>query len=151
MHARTRALALRQRQLAHRGALPWIGWATLASLAVAGAITAAHAQSSITPPDAPPAAQPSTPAEIQPGHPADGRSGIVAPSTGTSGPQTVAPAPLPPGTAADTPGGSARGGVIPPPPAAGDAAINKGAPSTGPMPVIPPPGSPGGNPRVVPR
>lgn len=143
MQARTRALAVRREQ----PPLRWLlGWSGLAAVALAGSVVAAHGQSSITPPDAPAAAQPTTPAEVQPGRP-------VAPSMGNSGPQTVAPTPLPPGTGADTPGGSARSGVIPPPPAAGDAAINKGAPGAGTatMPVIPPPGTPGGNQRVVPK
>ena len=62
------------------------------------------------------------------------------------------PAPLPPGARADTPGGSARNGVIAPPPAAGDHDINKGAPGAAALgtPVIRPPGSPGGDTRVIP-
>jgi Uncharacterized protein conserved in bacteria (DUF2171) len=126
------------------------------SLALAGSITAAHGQGGPTASDAvPPAAAPTAPAEIQPGHPGDGgQSTVVAPSKGESGPQTAAPAPLPPSAGADTPGGSARGGVIATPPTAGDAEINKSAPRAGSdaMPVIPPPGAPGsGNPRVVPK
>ncbi len=88
---------------------------------------------------------PSAPAEIQPGHPAP-------PTTGSTGaPQQVTPPPLP-GGSADTPGGAARNGVIAPPAPAADAAINRGAPATtlG-TPIIPPPGSPGGNPAVVPK
>jgi hypothetical protein len=48
--------------------------------------------------------------------------------------------------------GSAHQGVISPPPT-GDAAINKGAPPADkfPTPVIPPPGTPGGDPKVVPK
>jgi hypothetical protein len=47
--------------------------------------------------------------------------------------------------------GTASRGVIKPP-ATGDA-INKGAPPSNefPTPVIPPPGSPGGDPKVVPK
>jgi len=128
--------------------------AAVGALALAGPITTAHGQGGPTASDAvPPAAAPTAPAEIQPGHPANGRPTVIAPSKGESGPQTAVPAPLPPGAGADTPGGSARGGLIAPPPASGDPGINKGAPRAGSdtMPVIPPPGAPGGNPRVVPK
>lgn len=78
---------------------------------------------------------------------------VKAPSKGDSGPQTAVPAPLPPGTGADTPGGSARNGVIAPPPTSTDPGINRGAPPRGtePMPVIRPPGTAGGNSQVVPK
>jgi hypothetical protein len=48
--------------------------------------------------------------------------------------------------------GNANQGVIAPPPV-GDSTINKPPPPTTafPMPVIPPPGSPGGNPNVKPK
>jgi len=145
-HTRARAIAR------HHPVPPvWLGLTGLAALALAISIGAAHGQSSLTPPDAPAPAQPSTPAEIQPGHTAGTNPAVVAPSTGSSGPQIVAPAPLPPGATADTPGGTARNGVISPPPAAGDAGINRGAPQAGVMPVIPPPGTPGNAPRVVPK
>ena len=118
-----------------------------AMLATGGPV---RAQSGSTASDAvPPAASPAAPAEIQPGHPPPATTG----STGQSGPQAATPVPLPPGAGADTPGGSARNGVIAPPPPAGDSAINQGAPRAG-APgamVIPPPGSPGGDPRVVPK
>ena len=70
-----------------------------------------------------------------------------------SGPQTAVPAPLPPGSGADTPGGSSRNGVIAPPSVAGDAGINKGAPGANALgtPVIPPPGTAGRDPAVVPK
>jgi hypothetical protein len=57
----------------------------------------------------------------------------------------------PPATAPQPPDGSALQGVVKPPPV-GDA-INKGVPPLGefPMPVIPPPGTPGGDPKVVPK
>lgn len=45
---------------------------------------------------------------------------------------------------------SQSGGVICPP-KSGDPDIKKPAPNTGKMPVIPPPGSPGGNPNVQPK
>ena len=153
MRPRARAIALRQQRPLPGPA--W--WAVLATLALATSLAAANAQNSTpggeTAPGTPPAAQPTTPAEIQPGHSAGGKPTIVAPSTGASGPQTAVPAPLPPGAGADTPGGSARKGVIAPPPTASDQGINRGAPSTGtfPMPVIRPPGAPGGNEQVVPK
>jgi hypothetical protein len=103
--------------------LPWLGWAALAALTLAISSIAAHGQA------------------------------VVAPSRGDSGPQTALPAPLPPGSGADTPGGSARKGVIVPPPVSPDSGINRGVPSTGkfPMPVIRPPGTAGGDQKVVPK
>lgn len=141
--------AVAQRGLARPHAR--LAWTSVVALALAASITAARGQSSVTPPDAPPAAQPSTPAEIQPGHGAGANSTIVAPSTGSSGPQTAAPTPLPPGTAADTPGGTARNGVIAPPPTAGDPGMNRGAPQAGTMRVIPPPGTAGNATGVTPK
>ena len=89
------------------------------------------------------AAAPTTPAEIQPGHPAPA-------TTGSTGQQSATPAPLPSG--ADTPGGSARNGVIAPPATAGDSGIHQVPPNTGaPGLVIPPPGSTGTNPAIVPK
>lgn len=127
------------------------GWGALAaSGALLALAAAAYAQGGATASDAvPPAASPAAPAEIQPGHPPPATTG----STGSSGPQSAAPAPLPPGARADTPGGSSRHGVIAPPSAVGDQEINKGAPGAGALgtPVIPPPGTPGGNPKVVPK
>ena len=104
----------------------WLGWTALAALSLAVSITAAHGQAAATPP---------------------------APSPDASGPQTAVPAPLPPGSGADTPGGSARKGVIVPPPVSHDPGINRGTPPTGtfPMPVIRPPGTAGGNQQVVPK
>lgn len=113
---------------------------SLGAAAVAVAVLAAPASGAW----AQAALAPTTPAEIQPGHPPPATTG----STGTS--QSVTPAPLPSG--ADTPGGAARNGVITPPAPAADSAINRGAPSgTLSTPVIPPPGSPGGNTAVVPK
>ncbi len=114
---------------------------TMLSAIVAAAIIAstgtAQAQAALSP---------TVPAEIQPGHPPP----VVTGNTGT--PQILIPTPLPPAAGADTPGGAARNGVIAPPAPEADAAINRGAPSAtvGP-PVIPPPGSPGGNPSIVPK
>jgi len=84
--------------------------AAIGAFALAGLIgTAAHGQDGRTASDAvSPAASPRAPAEIQPGHPASNgqRPGsvIAAPGKEGSGPQTVAPAPLPPGAGTDTPG-----------------------------------------------
>lgn len=105
-----------------QGPHPWLGWTAFA-LTLAVSIAAAHG------------------------------AAIVAPSKGNSGPQTAVPAPLPPGSGADTPGGSARKGIIVPPPVSRDPGINKGTPPAGrfPMPVIRPPGTAGGNQRVVPK
>ena len=59
---------------------------------------------------------------------------------------------MPPAAGADTPGGAARNGVIAPPATGADPGINRGAPAgTLGTPVIPPPGSPGGNPTVIPK
>lgn len=95
------------------------------------------------------ATSPSVPADIQPGHPAPATTG----SRGSSGAQSATPAPLPPSAGADTPGGTSRDGVIKPPVVTGDQEINKGAPKTEGLgsPVVPPPGSPGGNTKVVPK
>ncbi len=118
MRPRARTLALRQQH-----PLPALVWTTLATLALAVSITAAHGQA------------------------------VKIPSKGDSGPQTAVPAPLPPGSGADTPGGSAKNGVITPPPTSSDSGINRGAPPRGtePMPVIRPPGTGGGKTQVVPK
>ena len=114
-----------------------LGATAAAAIIVAASSGSAWAQAALAP---------TTPAEIQPGHPPPATTG----STGT--PQSVVPTPLPPDAKPDTPGGAARDGVITPPAPAADAAINRGAPSgTLGTPVIPPPGSPGGNPSIVPK
>jgi hypothetical protein len=125
---------------------PRLAWTVLAALGLTGVAMAAHGQSSAPAPDAPAAVQPTTPAEIEPGHTA-GATGAVA---GTA-PQAAVPAPLPPGAHADTPGGSARNGVIAPPPTSPDPGINHRAPATGTMPVIPPPGTQGTDRAIVPK
>jgi hypothetical protein len=139
---------MRPRARAHAITASRPGWLIPAGAAlVLLTAAAAHAQSGPVASDAvPSASSPAAPAEIQPGHP--------APATAdASGPQSAVPAPLPPGARADTPGGSARNGVIAPPPAAGDHDINKGAPGAAALgtPVIRPPGSPGGDTRVIPK
>ena len=98
-------------------------WPLLAALASAASIAAAHGQTT------------------------------TVPNKDETGPQTAVPAPLPPGSGADTPGGSARNGIIRPPPVSGDPGINRGAPGAGAgsMPVIRPPGTPGGNQEVIPK
>ncbi len=67
-------------------------------------------------------------------------------------PPVLPVAPLPPGMVPDTPGGTTTNGVARP---RGwvDPGMVKGAPSSQkfPMPVIPPPGGPGGNPAVKPK
>jgi hypothetical protein len=102
----------------------WPAWIVLPGLTLACSISAVYGQTGPTAPDAvPPATSPAVPTEIQPGHSLPPATGNTAPT----GPQSAVPAPLPPGAGADTPGGSARNGVIAPP------------------------GTPGGNPQVIPR
>ena len=121
-------------------------WIVLAAFGLASMAASANGQTNPPVATVPPAGQPTTPAEIQPGHPATGD----APASRTA-PQTAVPAPLSPGAGADTPGGSARSGVIRPPPAAGDPGMTRSAPPVGTMPVIPPPGTAGNNAHVVPK
>ncbi len=112
-------------------------WTTLTVGLVLGWPMMALAQGqSVQPADPPQAVSPGTPAEIQPGHEA-------------GGPQTAKPAPLPPGSGADTPGGSARHGVISPP-GVNDPGIEKGVPPAGTndKAVVPPSGA---TPGVVPK
>ena len=64
----------------------------------------------------------------------------------------LCPGGKPPSSPDSGPGGCASNGVIQPP-AIGDSGVVK-PPNTGsamPMPVLPPPGSPGGNPSVQPK
>ncbi|WP_158742023.1 hypothetical protein [Acidisphaera sp. L21] len=63
------------------------------------------------------------------------------PAPDSSGPQTIVPAPRPNGQA-DTPGGSARNGIIQPPPTTGSMPVVQ-PPAHGAMPVIHPPGASG--------
>ncbi len=130
----------------------WLARTGLATVLLVGSVTLGHGQ--VPPvPATPPTNQPTPPAEITPSHPANGRPAPGVPGADVQrGPQTNVPAPLPPGTRPDTPGGSTSNGVARPPNPA-DSEINKGAPAPGlfPTPVIPPPGAPGGNPFVVPK
>ncbi len=66
-------------------------------------------------------------------------------------PQTIVPAPAPPSRKPDTPGGAASNGVIRPPVQVDPGITRPPPPVRGAMPVIPPPGTPGGNPRVKPK
>ena len=103
--------------------LPWLPWLLLLSLLIAGS---ALAQTSASPGAGLPLAPPTQPLPGQ----------LTAPS-GQAAP--------------DTPGGSTRNGVATPAPNP-DPGINKGAPvpATSKS-VIAPPGTPGGNPNVVPK
>ena len=115
---------MRSRVRALSGWRSWSAWTALAGLTLAYPATAVHGQAAPGTSDAiPPVMSPAAPAEIQPGHPPPPPAG----DTARTGPQSVVPTPLPPGVKADTPGGSARNGVIAPP------------------------GTPGGNPQVVPK
>jgi len=143
--ARVRARAIASPATSHR----WLALAAAAGV-IAVMASAAHGQSGRTASDAvPPATSQAAPAEITPGHPAPAAAG----STWSSGPQAATTAPLPPSARADTPGGSSRDGVIKPPAVTGDQDINRGAPRAGALgtPVIPPPGTAGGDPKVVPK
>jgi hypothetical protein len=76
---------------------------------------------------------------------------VAGPALAQTAPQTLVPAPAPPTKRPDTPGGAASQGVIRPP-ARVDPGIRRKPPAVqGVMPVIPPPGSPGGNPHVKPK
>jgi hypothetical protein len=115
---------MRSRVPALSGWRSWSAWTALAGLTLACPVAAVHGQPGSSASDAvPPATSPAAPAEIQPGHPPPPSAG----GTVRTGPQSAVPTPLPPGLKADTPGGSARNGVIAPP------------------------GTPGGNPQVVPK
>ncbi len=72
------------------------------------------------------------------------------PNPDASGPQTTAPAPLPPGQA-DVPGGTSRDGVVEPPATTSGATRTIQPPQQGAMPVIPPPGTAGNRPDVRPE
>lgn len=127
----------------------WLALTAAGTVAILSA--SAHGQSSPTASDAvPPATSHAAPAEIQPGHPPPAYTGSTGSATAT-GPQLATPAPLPRG--ADTPGGSARNGIIAPPAVVGDHDINRGAPGGSALgtPLIPPPGAPGGDQHLAPK
>ena len=119
--------------MAHKGArtivqehraepVPWWLWAGLA-LALFAATPPSHAQS--------------TAPTLPPGSGGDGKSTPSAPP----------PDAITPGTAD---GGPASAHLIPDPGVTANPPIIR-PPMTGPMPVIPPPGSPGGDPRIIPK
>ena len=125
----------------------------LATALLVGSVAVAHSQAPPPVPSIPPDTQTTPPAEIMPSHPANGRPAPGVPGTDIQrGPQTEIPALLPPDGRPDTPGGRTSKGVARPPDSV-DSGIDKGAPAPGafPTPVIPPPGTPGGNPAVVPK
>jgi hypothetical protein len=118
-----------------------LSWAACSAALLFG--TAVYGQTPPPVPETPPGAQPTAPAEIQPGHPAKGNAAPGTPSREPArSPQIALPPPQPEGK---------ETGVIRPPPV-GDAGIRKPPPSSdSTMPTIPPPGSPGGNQNIVPK
>ena len=119
---------------------PWLPWAACSAALLFG--TAVYGQTTLPVPGTPPAAQPTAPAEIQPGHPATGNASPGTPREPAPSPQTAFPSPQREGT---------ETGVIRPPPV-GDAGISKQSPSSDlTMPIVPPPGSPRGDQNIVPK
>ncbi len=114
-----------------------------AALFIAAALqgSAVQAQTAAPVPTLPPAAQPTAPAEIQNGGPATRADPPRAADPASPSPQTVLPAPQP---------GAGDRGVIAPPRST-DPGLTVSPPANGMMPVIPPPGAPGGDQRVVPK
>lgn len=113
-----------------------------AALFVVAALQAPAAQAQTAPPvpALPPAVQPTAPPEVQ-GGPATRAAPPRNDNPQSPSPQTDRPAPQP---------GAGNRGVIAPPQAA-DPGMTVAPPSGGTMSVIPPPGSPGSNQRVVPK
>jgi len=130
----------------------WLAGTGLATVLLLGSLTTARSQPP-TVPAIPPDAQPAPPAEIEQSPPANGRSGpgVLGPDV-PPGPQNETVEPLSPSARPDTPGGTTSNGVARPRGAV-DPGINRQIPAPGvfPMPIIPPPGTPGGNPTVVPK
>ena len=130
----------------------WLVRAGLATALLAWSGSGGHSQAPPVP-AIPPDARTPVPAEITPSHPANGQPAPGSPGPDVQRPpQTEIPAPLPPGVRPDTPGGTTSNGVARPPSPV-DPGINRGAPAPGlfPTPVIPPPGTPGGDPTVMPK
>ena len=122
--ARAKAIALARRR---PDPLPWLPWLLLATLLVAAS---AFAQS------------PQTGQSTAPG----AGTPLQSPTAPMPG-QSTAPGPAQP----DTPGGNTRNGVASPVPNRDPGIVQAvPTPATG-MPVIRPPGTPGGNPNVVPK
>lgn len=101
----------------------------------------AQAQTAPPVPTLPPAAQPTAPVEIPNGGPAIRADPPRAADPASPSPQTALPAPQP---------GAGNRGVVAPPQST-DPGMTVSPPANGMMPVIPPPGAPGGNQRVVPK
>lgn len=136
MKSRVRFLTFRRFQ----NLLPKLPWAACSTALLFG--TAVYGQTTPPVPETPPPAQSTVPAEIQPGHPAKGNAAPGTPREPAPSPQMALPSPQPEGK---------EKGVIRPP-AVGDAEIRKPPPSSdSTMPIVPPPGSPGGNQNVVPK
>jgi hypothetical protein len=136
MKSHARFLTLRR----FKNLQPWLPWAACSTALLFG--TAVYGQTTPLAPEMPPAAQPTVPAEIQPGHTATGNAVPGMPREPAPSPQTALPSPQPEGK---------ETGVIRPPPV-GDAGITKPPPSSDlTMPIVPPPGSPGGNQNIVPK
>jgi hypothetical protein len=144
-----RSRARGQRKLGPRGKSPMerhACWRKLQKLCWAGCPAslllcgAAYGQASSSAPNMPPPAQPTVPAEIQPGHPAIGNAAPHTPAREPApSPQTAFPSSQPEGR---------EKGVIRPP-VVGDTGVKTPPKSSVPAtPVIPPPGSPGGNQNV---
>jgi len=119
----------------------WQGLPWLVCL-IAPLDTAAYGQAPPPAAATPPGGQQTIP-EIQPGHPAKGNAAPEAPKKEPApSPQTAFPSPQPEGK---------EKGVIRPPPVGDTGVKTPPRSSNAPMPVIPPPGSPGGNQSVVPK
>lgn len=131
----------------------WLTGIGLAAALLVGSAVVAQSQTLSPVPSVPPGTQGIPPAEITPSHPANGRPAPGVPGTDAqSGPQAITPAPLLPGARPDSSGGTTSNGVARPREPV-DPGISRGtpAPENFPTPVIPPPGTPGGNPSVVPK
>jgi hypothetical protein len=119
---------------------PWLPRAVCSIALLFG--TEVHGQTTPPVPETPPSAQPTVPAEIQPAHPAKPNATPSTPERPAPAPQLAHPSPQPEGK---------EKGMIRPP-LTGDTEITKPPPSSDPtMPIVPPPGSPGGNRKIVPK
>lgn len=134
MRSRARVLALRRRP----DPMPWLVLWLLLGLLGAAVASTARAQQQVPP---------RVPGQSQALPPPATSAPTLPPGSGND-PATPAPMPQ---VRPDTPGGSTRNGVAVPRPNQdpGIVAPTPSAPSD--MPVIRPPGSPGGNPTVIPR
>lgn len=131
----------------------WLTGIGLAAALLVGSAVVTQSQTLPPVPSVPPGTQGIPPAEITPSHPANGRPAPGVPGTDAqSGPQAKTPAPLSPGARPDSPGGTTSNGVARPrEPVDPGISRRTPAPENFPTPVIPPPGTPGGNPSVVPK